>query len=164
VAYADDGTVTASTPSPSDVWFPTPKNPDEINGPSDTKATPCKGHVVGLAPLDLSRALVICDNGIATSSRDSGKTWRQVARIPTPLAVTAGNGRYWVAITTDDCDGITVRALTVKGGRSSLGDRQCAPVGEVPPGQVALDLTAEAMWVWAGSRVAITTDGGRTWG
>jgi hypothetical protein len=164
VAYSDDGTVTTSTTTtPIDVWFSTPNDRDEINGPGDTKATPCEGHVVGLAPLDSSRALVVCDNGAAKSSRDSGKTWRQVARIPTPLTVTVGNGRYWVASAADDCDGITVRALTVKGVRSSLGDRQCAPVGEVGAGQVVLDVSGKIRWVWAGSRVAVSTDAGRTW-
>ena len=65
--------------SPANVWFPTPENRDEINGPDGTKATPCDGHVIGLAPLDLSRALVVCDDGTAMSSGNSGKTWRQVA-------------------------------------------------------------------------------------
>ena len=73
VAYANDGTVTASANSPVDVWFPTPSDRDEINGPGETKATPCEGHVVGLAPLDLSRALVVCDNGAAMSTRNSGR-------------------------------------------------------------------------------------------
>ena len=50
VSFANDGTITASTTRPVNVWFPNPKNRDEINGPSDTKTTPCKGHVVGLAP------------------------------------------------------------------------------------------------------------------
>ena len=63
VAYANDGTVTASATSPANVWFPSSEDRDEINGPGGTKATPCNGHVIGLAPFNLTRALVICDNG-----------------------------------------------------------------------------------------------------
>ena len=114
MAYANDGAVATPTTIPTDIWFSTPNDRDEINGPGETKATPCKGHVVGLAPLDLSRALVVCANGIATSSRDSGKTWREVGQVSSPLTVTAEDGRYWLASATDDCDGITVRSLTVE--------------------------------------------------
>ena len=97
MAYANDGTVTTARDNPINVWYATPRDRDEINGPGGTKATPCKGHVIGLAPLDLSRALVVCAKGVAMSTRDSGKTWRQLGRISNTLAVTAGNGRYWVA-------------------------------------------------------------------
>jgi hypothetical protein len=163
-AYASDGTVTASINNPMDVWFPRPRDRDEINGPRDTEATPCEGHVVGLAPLDLARALVICDNGAAMSTRDSGSTWQQVAQIPNSLAVAATGGRYWVASGTQDCDGITVRALTVKRrSKSSLGNGYCAPLDNSNAGQVALGVSDDAIWVWAGWRVAVSTDSGRTW-
>jgi hypothetical protein len=162
-AYANDGTVTASINKPVDVWFPTPKDRDEINEPRGTKATPCDGHVVGLASLDLSRALVVCDDGAAMSTLDSGKTWRQVAQIPNSLAIAAAGGRYWVAGTTVDCDGITVRALAVKASNASVSAGDCAPLDDVRAGQVALDVSDRAIWVWAGSKIAVTTDGGRTW-
>ena len=113
VAYAVDGTGTTSA-SPANVWFPTPENRDEINGPDGTKTTPCHGHAIGLASLSLSRALVMCDDGTAMSSGNSGKTWRQLARIPDALAVTAGSGRYWVAAAHEGCDGVTVQSLTEK--------------------------------------------------
>jgi hypothetical protein len=115
VTYAGDGTVTTST-SPANVWFPTPENRDEINGPDGTKDTPCHGHAIGLASLSLSRALVMCDDGTAMSSSNSGKTWRQLARIPDALALTAGSGRYWVAAAHEGCDGVTVQSLTEESG------------------------------------------------
>ena len=59
--------------SPTNVWFPTPENRDEINGPGGTKDTPCNGHAIGLASLDLSRALVMCDDGTAMSTRQFGQ-------------------------------------------------------------------------------------------
>jgi hypothetical protein len=163
VAYAGDGTVTTSA-SPANVWFPTPENRDEINGPDGTKDTPCHGHAIGLASLSLSRALVMCDDGTAMSSDDSGKTWRQVARIPDALAVTAGSGRYWVAAAHEGCDGVTVQSLTEKNGSLTRGGTRCAAGLEVAPGQVAFDVTGDGtIWLWSGSRVVVSRDDGQTW-
>jgi hypothetical protein len=165
VAYANDGTVTASTTRLVNVWFPTPKDRDEINGLDGTQATPCKGgHVIGLAPLKPSQALVICDNGAAMSTRNSGKTWRQAARIPNTLAITARSGRYWAAGVHEDCDGVTVQSLTEENGSLTGGRTRCAPGLDVAAGQVALDVAVGGtIWLWSGSRVLVSRDDGRTW-
>jgi hypothetical protein len=163
VAYAEDGTVTTSAPA-STVWFPTPEDRDEINGPGGTKGTPCNGHAIGLASLDSSRALVMCDDGSAMSSGDSGKTWRQVARIPDALAVTAGSGRYWVAAAHEGCNGVTVQSLTEKGGSLTRGRTRCAAGLEVAAGQVAIDVTGDGtIWLWTRSTVVVSKDDGQTW-
>jgi hypothetical protein len=163
VAYAVDGTVTTSA-SPANVWFPTPENRDEINGPDGTRDTPCHGHAIGLASLSLSGALVMCDDGTAMSSGDSGKTWRLVARISDALAVTAGSGRYWVAAAHEGCDGVTVQSLTEKSGSLTRGGTRCAAGLEVAAGQVAFDVTGDGtIWLWSGSRVVVSRDDGQTW-
>jgi hypothetical protein len=163
VAYANDGTVAASTNSAVKEWFPSPKDRDEINGPSRTKATPCDGHVIGFAPFDLTRALVICDNSNAMTTRDSGKSWRPVARLPNTLAVAAGSGRYWVAGVREGCDGVALQSLTEKSGSLTRGRTRCAAGLEVAAGQVAFDVTSEGtIWLWSGSRV-VSTDDGQTW-
>jgi hypothetical protein len=163
VAYANDGKVTASTNNPINVWFPTPTDRDEINGPGETKATPCKGHTVGFAPRNLSQALVACANGAAMSTHDSGKTWRQVGRIPNTVAITSGGGRFWVAGTNEGCEGITVQAITERSGSLTRGRLQCAPGSNVATGQVAIDVTGDAIWLWIGDQVAVSKDNGRTW-
>jgi hypothetical protein len=163
VAYAGGGTVTTSA-SPANVWFPTPENRDEINGPGGTKDTPCDGHAIGLASLDLSRALVMCDDGNAMSSGNSGKTWRQAARIPDALAITAGSGRYWAAGVREDCDGVTVQSLTERSGSLTRGQARCAAGLDVAAGQVAFDVTVDGtIWLWSGSRVVVSRDDGQTW-
>jgi hypothetical protein len=163
VAYARDGTVTTSA-TPANVWFPTPENRDEINGPGGAKDTPCDSHAIGLASLSLARALVMCDDGTVMSSGNSGKTWRQVARIPDALAITAGNGRYWVAGTHESCDGVTVQALTENSGSLVRGRTRCAAGLDVAAGQVAFDVTGDGtIWLWSGSRVVVSRDDGQTW-
>jgi hypothetical protein len=162
-SYANDGTVTASTTSPVNVWFPTPKDRDEINGPDGTRATPCSGHVIGLAPLDVSRALIVCDNGAAMSTRNSGRGWRPAAQIPNTLAITAGSGRYWVARVSEDCDGVTVRSLTELNGSLTGGRIRCAPGLDGAAGQVAIAVSGSSIWLWSGSRVVVSRDDGQTW-
>jgi hypothetical protein len=160
--YATDGTATASSTSLVNVWYPAPGDRDEVNGPDGAQATPCKGgHVIGLAPLKSSHALVVCDDGAAMSTRNSGKTWRQVTQIPNTLAITAGRGRYWAAGVQKNCDGIAVQSLTEK--NASLTGPGCAPGLDVAAGQVAIDVTGGTIWLWSGNRVAISTDDGETW-
>jgi hypothetical protein len=162
-SYANDGTVTASTTSPINVWFPTPKDRDEINGPGGTRATPCSGHAIGFAPLNVSRALIVCDNGTAMSTGNAGKTWWPAARIPNTLAITAASGRYWVARGHDDCDGVTVQALTEMNGSLTGGRTRCASGLDVAAGKVAIAVSGGTIWLWSGNRVAISTNEGETW-
>jgi hypothetical protein len=163
MAYADDGAVTTSA-SPTNVWFLTPEDRDEINGPTGTKETPCNGHAIGLASLDLSRALVMCDDGTAMSTGNSGKTWQRVARVPDALAISAASGRYWVAGAHAGCDGVTVQSLTENSGTMARGRTRCAAGLDVSAGQVALDVTADGtIWVWSGRRVVVSADDGQTW-
>jgi hypothetical protein len=106
----------------------------------------------------------MCDDGAAMSSDNSGKTWRQVARIPDVLAVTAGSGQYWVAAAHEDCDGVTVQSLTEKSGSLRHGRTHCAAGVEVAAGQVAFDVTGHGkIWLWSGSVVVVSTDSGQTW-
>jgi hypothetical protein len=163
VAYAKDGTATASGNRVANLWFPTPKNRDEINGPGGTQASPCIGHVVGLAPLKPSEALVICDNGAAQHTRNSGKTWREVARMPGTLAVAAGSGRYWTAGVHQDCTGVMVQSLTEKDGRLKRGRSQCAHGLDASAGQLAIDVASGKIWLWSGNRIVVSTDDGQTW-
>jgi hypothetical protein len=163
MAYSGDGTVAASTTSAINAWFPSPNDRDEINGPRGTKATPCNAHAIGLAPFDLTRALVVCDGGEVISTRNSGNTWRQVARIPNTLAVAAGSGRYWAAGVRENCHGVAVQSLTEKNGSLTRGQAHCAPGLDVTSGQVAIAVSGGTIWLWSGARVAISTDDGETW-
>jgi hypothetical protein len=163
VAYANDGKVTASTNKPIDVWFPTPTDRDEINGPGGTKATPCKGHAVGFASRNLSQALVICANGATMSTRNSGKTWRQVGRIPNTFAIASAGGGYWLAGADKDCEGITVQSITERSGALARGRVRCAPGSNVATGQVAIDVTGDTIWLWIGDKVTVSKNNGRTW-
>jgi hypothetical protein len=162
-AYANDGTATASATSAVNLWYPSPRDRDEINGPGGARANPCAGHVIGLAPFNLTRGLVVCDNGDAMTSRNSGRTWRPIAHVPNTLAVSAGSGRYWVAGVGQDCDGVTVRSLTERNGSLTRGQTRCARGLNVDGGQVAIGVTGGTIWLWSRNRTAISIDDGETW-
>ncbi len=163
-AYSTDGAVVASTDNPLNLWYSRPKDRDQVYGPGKTKAAPCdEDHVVGLASLVLSDALVICTNGSAMVTSDSGKSWEEADQLPGTMAVASGGGRYWIAGTSTRCDGISVRSLTASEGELSRGPSRCAPASQVTAGGVAIDVSDNTIWVWAGQKVRTSTDGGRTW-
>jgi hypothetical protein len=165
-AYTSEGAVSESTDNPINLWFSRPKDRDQIYGPGNNEAAPCDGsHVVGMSSLTVSdsEALVICTDGLAMVTSDSGKTWEKADQLPGTMAVGSGGGRYWVAGTTAKCDGISVRSLEFSEGELTRGPSSCAPASKVTPGGVAIDFSDKAIWVWAGQKVRTSTDGGQTW-
>jgi hypothetical protein len=163
-AYSGNGDVADSTYTLMDVWFPRPKDPDQVYGPGSNKAAPCeKGHVVGLSSISTSEALVICTDGAAMVSSDSGKSWAEAAKVPGTLAVGYGGDRYWIAGTAASCDGISVRSLQSSDGELSRGPSHCVPASKVSPGRVAIDFSEDTIWLWAGTKVKTSSDSGRTW-
>jgi hypothetical protein len=164
VSYSTDGAIAAQTDNPHGVWYRDPKDPDRIQGPDSARATPCKEqHVVGLASLSRSEALLVCTRGSAMVTSDSGKSWKGAAELVGTMAVGAGRGRYWVAGEGENCDGIAVRSLSFTGGRLSNGRSLCIAGLTVTPGRIAIDVTGKAIWIWAGDKVQVSTDAGRTW-
>ena len=163
-AYTTDGSVVATIDNPSNLWFPKPKDRDEIHGPANNKATPCAaGHVVGMSSLTVSDALVICTDGSSMVTSDSGQSWEKAAKLPGTMAVGTGGGRYWIAGTTAKCDGISIRSLAFSGGEMTPSRSRCAPTPEVIAGEVALDVSENTIWLWAGQKVQTSSDGGQNW-
>jgi hypothetical protein len=146
------------------MWFSRPNDRDQVYSPGKTKASPCdQGHVVGMASLSVSDALVICSNGSAMVTSDSGKSWDEAGQLPGTVAVGSGGGRYWIAGTSTKCDGISVRSLAASDGKLTRGTSRCAPASDVTAGGVAIDASDNTIWVWAGQEVRTSTDEGRSW-
>ena len=162
--YSADGEVVASTDNPINLWFSRPKDRDQVYGPGSNEATPCDGsHVVGVSSLTVSEALVICTDGSAMVTSDSGESWEEADQLPGTMAVGSGGGRYWIAGIAAKCDGISVRSLASSKGELTPGPSRCAPASKVTAGRVAIDVSDKTIWVWAGQKVRTSTDGGETW-
>jgi photosystem II stability/assembly factor-like uncharacterized protein len=150
---------------PQGIWYQDPKDPDQIQGPTKSpKTTPCNDqHVLGLASLSSSEAMVVCTDGSAMVKSDAGKSWKRVDEVPGTVAVGAGGGRFWIAGIDENCDGVAIRALKLASGRLSPGRSRCAADLPATPGEVAIDASGKAIWLWAGAKVQVSTDGGRSW-
>jgi hypothetical protein len=164
ISYSTDGAITAQTDAPRGIWSRDPKDPDQIRGPGSARATPCKGeHVLGLAPLSRSEALIVCMDGSVMVTSDSGTSWNGVGDLAGTMAVGAGGGRFWVAGQGKDCNGIAVRSISLIAGKLSRGPIRCAADLSMTPGRIAIDVSGKAIWLWAGNKVQVSTDRGQTW-
>ena len=164
ISYSIDGAVAAQTDEPQNIWSRDPKDPDQIQGPTSARAKPCKRrHVLGLASIDMSKALVVCTDGSVIVTSNSGKTWKRSGELVGTMAVGAGGDRVWVAGKASKCDGVAVRSFSLTAGKLSRGRSRCAADLPLTPGRVAIDASGEAVWLWAGDKVQISTDRGRTW-
>jgi hypothetical protein len=164
IAYSTNGVIAGQTDLPQRMWSRDPKDPDRIQGPGSAKATPCKSqHVLGLASLSTSEALIICTRGSAMVTSDSGESWKEAGELVGTMAVGAGGGRFWVAGKGENCDGIAIRSLSLTGGRLSTSGNLCAADLPLIPGRIAIDVAGRAIWLWAGDKVQVSTDGGRSW-
>ena len=164
IAYSKDGAIAARTDQPQGVWSRNPRKPDQIQGPGFARATPCKSrHVLGLAALNDSQALVVCMGGSVIVTSNSGRSWKKADQLVGSMAVAAGGGRYWVAGQGKTCNGIAIQSFSLTGGKPSRGDRRCATNLTLTPGRIAIDVSGKAIWLWAGDDVHVSTDRGRTW-
>ena len=164
LAFSTSGAIVGQTDAPQGVWYLNPSKGDEVVGPQNAKASPCKRQdVVGLASLDVSMALVICGDGSAMTTSNSGRSWRSAGKIPGTQAIAAGEGRYWAAGSGKNCGGISVRPFTVDNGTLRRGQSRCATTEKVGAGQVAVGTTGNTVWLWAGEKVKVSTDGGQSW-
>ena len=96
-------------------------------------------------------------------SSNSGKSWKKADELVGTMAVGAGDGRFWVAGKGTNCDGIAVQSLSLADGTLSSDDSYCAAGLPLTPGQIAIDGSGKAIWLWAGEKVHVSTDSGRTW-
>jgi hypothetical protein len=114
VAYSSSGAVVGQTAAPQGVWFLNPDDSDQT-GPGNTQAAACdKNHVISLAALDNSRALLLRRGAVVTTS-DGGMSWKKVGNLSSTMAVAGAGSRYWAAGSAQACDGVVVRSLTVTG-------------------------------------------------
>jgi hypothetical protein len=164
ISYSADGAIAGQTDKPQGIWLRDPNDEDQIQGPGSARATPCKGqHVLGLASLSAPQALIICMDGSVMVTSDSGKSWKGANRIVGAMAVGAGGGRFWVAGRGENCDGIAIRSFLLSAVKLSPGSTLCVEDLPVSPGEVAIAVSGKTIWLWAGNKVQVSTDRGRTW-
>jgi hypothetical protein len=164
VSYSTAGVIAAQTVNPQGIWFRDPKDPYEIRGPGSARGTPChRQRVVGIASLSTTEALLVCTDGSVMVSSNSGRSWKKADEFVGTMAVGGGDGRYWLAGRGPNCDGIAVTPVSLAAEKLSRGGSRCAAGLQLTPGQISVDGGGKAIWLWAGDRVQVSTDLGRTW-
>jgi hypothetical protein len=164
IALSTDGAIAEQTDKPQGLWSRDPKDPDRIQGPGSDTATPCKGqHVLGLASLSKTEALLVCTRGSAMVTSDSGKSWNGADELAGTVAVGAGGGHFWLAGKGENCDGIALRSFSLTGERLSSGRTLCIANLPLTAGRIAIDVSGDSIWLWAGDKVQVSPDAGRTW-
>ncbi len=53
--------------------------------------------------------------------------------------------------------------FSLAAGKLSRGGSRCAADLPLTPGRIAIDGSGKAIWLWAGDKVQVSTDRGRTW-
>jgi hypothetical protein len=124
-------------------------------------AAPCPA--VDVASHDERDVIVLCaDQSIARSS-DGGISWGQPLAAPGATAVTATAEHFAIATGHQDaCTSLTLIGLSFDPADPTGTILGCVPLAYLP-GETAIDARGEAIWVWAGDRVAVSADGGASW-
>ena len=149
-------------------WYTEPADRNTIMGPGG-EAAPCEADLVDFAGLSNTVAMVLCTDGDLQSTTDSGASWSSVGSAEGAMAITpqldpnSEVQSYLLASLDADCDGVAMRVIGTSGGGASDEPTGCAEVEGPEPGGVAVALTDETAWLWAGDEVRVSTDGGASW-
>ena len=144
----------------SSAWFLAPTDRTLVVGPRATSPVPCPSGVVDLAALDVQRGAVLCLDGSLAVSSDGGQSWATTLSVAGARAITTNGAAYAVATYEGPCNALSLY------GVNSDGEAETAPFACVPVASavdVALSISDDLLWVWSGTDLAISLDGGQTW-
>ncbi|MDO9397902.1 MAG: hypothetical protein Q7T71_15255, partial [Herbiconiux sp.] len=154
VAYPDRSATT---------WYPEPEIPAFVHTPASTASpTPC--DVSGLAAVSGSSASVLCTDRTVYRTVDGGSTWLEAESTPGAEAIGRGQGGYLVASTSPEvtCAGFAVTFVPEAVDAPNSIVNSCVPTTSAGA-EVALTGTADSLWLWSGTIVLRSLDGGATW-
>ncbi|QAV70455.1 hypothetical protein ESZ53_08380 [Salinibacterium sp. UTAS2018] len=128
--------------------------PATVQFPDRDVAAPC-------APLQLAEGdsvAVLCTNQVHVLDADDG--WREVS-IPGALAIAANDSGFVIAAAGgEDCAGISILSLEAS---SAEAQKVGCFTAESAPQAVSIAQAGDAVWLWSGSSVSVSTDAGATW-
>jgi hypothetical protein len=163
---ATDGPGEAWTASPrllDQTWYRVPSEDNRIHAPGGRLSTPCDAELSDFAGLGVGGAAAICPDGTVRLTQDGGREWRDLDGATTGRSVGADEEVYVLALRSAECTGTGV-VLLDPGAREVDNDTiRCAPVGGDSDEALAVAVRGQVLWLWAGDKVAVSTDRGRSW-
>lgn len=144
-------------------WYLATVGGATMHAPGRDVAAPC-ASAVSVAPLDDSRAGVLCADGSAHITLDVAATWTRVdAPAGTVTLTGTSDGLITASVGSNECSGVLLTNIGLTGDSSPLG---CVESSESPTdlsGSTAIDWTDDSIWIWVDDRLLISTDQGATW-
>ncbi|GAA1106313.1 hypothetical protein GCM10009650_06730 [Nesterenkonia jeotgali] len=119
---------------------------DAVEGPcDDTHQVAVTGGV----------AAAVCSDGSVWTTPMGSTGWSE-SSIEAAVALSGSDGRWMAAVESADCQGLRL----VEFDDASAESYACAPAEAAA--EVAIDLSGNALWLWSGDQVMISTDFGRS--
>ncbi|MDH6181862.1 hypothetical protein M2152_002044 [Microbacteriaceae bacterium SG_E_30_P1] len=143
------------------LWYVVPGAGPVVGLGAVSVATPCEP--VGVATRSASELAVLCNDERIVRSVDGGVTWDDGFAVAGASVVASTADGYIVGgLNQSRCAGVELRTLTPQ---ASNGDGIAVGCYEAAatPGLVAISSTPNALWVWAGTSLGISPDGGESW-
>jgi len=142
-------------------WYVAASDRATVHSPTGSHAAPC-AVVATLAVTDDEQAAVLCDDGTLSTTIDAGTTWASPTGVPGTVSVTAGTDGYLLArLGQEGCESVSVAIYET--GAAEAGPVGCAPGDASVPEDVVLATVGDAVWLWAGEDVLVSTDRGASW-
>lgn len=144
-------------------WYVDPADGANVHSPTGTKTAPCDA-VVTLAVRDDEHAAALCADGRLFSTSDAAATWSAPVTLPGVTSLTdTTTGYLAAAIGRTECAGVQVLALETSLESIVSGCYETPAPARSLSGAVAISQDSENLWLWAGSALGRSSDGGFTW-
>ena len=137
----------------------------EVIAPGGARSAPC-AEPAQVAAADASAATVLCGDASFARTIDGGATWASTDPIAGATAVAmqpgaAGTGARVLLAGLDGCAGVQVASVTADGSLAAPG--ACLTTDAAAGASTLAVDTAGGVWVWSGTTVARSADGGASW-
>lgn len=160
-SLVDESWQAVSNEAIADQWYFVPGQGPIVYLLGTAHASPC--DPAGIASRGALEVAVLCSDGRVVRSVDGAATWDNGFAIAGASVITATPDGYLTGgLGRPDCAGVELRGLTPS---ESNADGLVAGCFEsvATPGNVAMSSVPGALWVWAGTSLGISPDGGATW-
>jgi len=144
-------------------WYLAPVGGATVHAPGGDVAAPC-ASTIAIAPLDDSRAGVLCGDGGVHLTADAGASWTAVESPDGTIALTeTSEGVLVASIGTAQCAGVQLTTISLTDDSAPLACVESSESASDLVGSTAIDWTDDSIWIWVDDRLLISTDQGATW-
>ncbi|MFV0462192.1 MAG: hypothetical protein ACK5MP_03190 [Nostocoides sp.] len=161
---ADSGKTWASPGPTTGTWYLDPAKPTDVHTVTNRTVRACGDGVDArsLVRVTDAQVVVLCRNGEVRTTNDSGATFTSAGTVKGAVAVTgtSTNGTltsYVAAVAQPTCTGVSIAEV---GSAKPLG---CASMSGTFDRSVGLAVKGASGWLFIGQKVAVSTDGLKTW-